>query len=160
MALQESVLGLLLAIGAAALSLRLVKPGMFCVRPFRLAAFVGHLLWQSLVAGMGIARAAFSASTPVPLNPGFITHRARLAAGPVRDTFLAFTSLTPGTLAIDSTPPDEVLYHALDTGQPLASGLSEDEERLIAAIAPKSQTQKPETPATPKSCGNSPGRPS
>ena len=126
-----------LAVGAFAAavatwaSLYLLPPG---AHPVRLAALPGlalRFLGQSVVAGLDIARRAFSPS--MGLRPGFLQHRTGLGRGPARNVFAAITSLVPGTL-VARDDDHGLLVHCLDREQPVAAGLAEDERRVSRAF--------------------------
>jgi multicomponent Na+:H+ antiporter subunit E len=131
-ALPDLVAGALVAALAAWLSLRLLPPGTVRVRPAGLARLAVHFVRQSFVAGVDVARRAFSPR--LPLLPGFVEHKIRLPAGPARDAFTALSSLLPGTVPVRADEDGTVLYHCLDTRQPVAAQLARDEGVLAAAI--------------------------
>jgi multicomponent Na+:H+ antiporter subunit E len=112
--------GALAVVAATALSLRLFPPAAGEVRLVGLALLMPHLLWQSILAGVDVARRAF---TPrMPLDPGFLACPLALPEGLARDSFATFTSMMPGTLPCgekDGVP----IYHCLDVRQPIADVL-------------------------------------
>lgn len=100
------------------------------VRLLALVARLPRFLWLSVLAGIDVARRAFSPS--LPLNPGFI--RCAIGLQPVfaRSTFVTISSLMPGSLPSgDDGRTLEV--HCLDVDQPIARQLAE-EERAYAGV--------------------------
>ena len=124
-----------LAVGALAaawgtwVSLRLRAPAPGRIRFGALARFGLHFLWQSIVAGVDVARRAFDPR--LPLKPGYLAYPVRLPPGPGRAAFGAVTSLMPGTLPVGTDRNDALVYHCLDLDQPVAAGLARDEALLI-----------------------------
>lgn len=125
----ELVLGLLAAAAATWTSLRLLPPGPGRVRYGALVRLAWRFLWQSIVAGIGVARLAFAPR--ISLQPGYLTYPLRIPPGPGRALFGALTSLVPGTLPVGAGPGDTLVYHCLDLSQPVAEGLAADEALLI-----------------------------
>ncbi|MEE4147074.1 MAG: Na+/H+ antiporter subunit E [Halieaceae bacterium] len=137
LALIQSVKVTDLAIGACAtlaatwLSLHLLPPAAGRLRVGILCTLLPHLLWESVRAGVDVARRALS---PQPnLKPGIVTCPLDLPPGQARNTFATITSLLPGTLACGEV--DGVLtYHCLDITQPVVKQLQEEERRLAGAL--------------------------
>jgi multicomponent Na+:H+ antiporter subunit E len=112
-------------------SLRLLPPG---AQPVRLAALPGlalRFLWQSVSAGIDVARRAFLPS--MPLQPGFIEYRTGYRRGPSRNVFASITSLLPGTLVVRDDEQG-LLYHALDLSQPVADQLAAEETAVSGSL--------------------------
>lgn len=84
-----------------------------------------RFLWQSLVAGLDVARRVFDPR--LPIKPGFIDFPARVPEGPGRAAFGAYTSLMPGSLPVGQGADGSLVYHCLDLDQPIADGLARDE---------------------------------
>ncbi|MFN0067364.1 MAG: Na+/H+ antiporter subunit E [Limisphaerales bacterium] len=133
-ALPDLLAGALAAAVATWASLRLLPPGEARVSVAGLTRLAAHFIRQSFVAGVDVARRAFSPR--LPLQPGFVEHRCRLPAGPARDAFVAMSSLLPGTVPVRDGDDGAVLYHSLDTRQPVAAQLARDEGVFAAAVAP------------------------
>lgn len=129
--IADLAMGLLAAAAATWVSLRLLPPGPGRVRYGALIRLVGRFLWQSVVAGIEVARLAFAPR--LALRPGFLSYPARIPPGPGRALFGALTSLLPGTLLVGAGPGDILVYHCLDPRQPVAEGLAKDEALLIEA---------------------------
>lgn len=124
----DLVMGLLTAIGATWLSLRLLEPASGSLRFASLLALFPHFLWVSILAGIDVARRAFDPR--MPLQCGFVDCPLGFPPGMARNTFATLTSLMPGTVPVGET--DQMLiYHCLDTAQPVLEQLW-TEERLLA----------------------------
>ena len=124
----DLVMGLLTAIGATWLSLRLLEPASGSLRFASLFALFPHFLWVSILAGIDVARRAFDPR--MPLQCGFVNCPLGFSPGLARNTFATLTSLIPGSVAVGET--DQMLiYHCLDTAQPVLEQLW-TEERLLA----------------------------
>jgi multicomponent Na+:H+ antiporter subunit E len=118
---------------ATRVSLQLLPPAAGRVRLGALALRLPRFLWQSLCAGVDVARRAFDPR--LPLAPGFVEHRTGLPRGVARNAFATITSLVPGAVPVDDV--DAVLvYHCLDTAQPVAEDLAREERVYAAALAP------------------------
>jgi len=135
--LMQSLKASDLAIGAGAtafatwVSLRLLPPAAGCLRFGSLLLLLPHFLWQSVRAGVDVAHRALTPS--LPLQPGFVSCPLGFGPGLARNTFATITSLLPGTVYCDEV--DGVLvYHCLDTEQPVAKQLWEEERRLARAL--------------------------
>lgn len=113
---------------ATAASLRLLPPSGHRLRPMELIAFAGHFLAQSLRAGFDVALRAFTPS--LPLRPGFVRYRSGLESSEAKATFLAVSSLMPGTLPCGTEPNGDLVVHGLDVTQPIAAELAAEEARF------------------------------
>lgn len=127
------VVGGLATAGATWVSLHLLPPESGRIRVSLLLLLLPRFLWQSLVAGLDVARRALSPR--MPLASGFVACPVTLPRGPARNAFKVISSLLPG-----SAPTDEgersVEYHALDTGQPVAEQLAAEERVYARALIP------------------------
>jgi len=128
--------GLVAAVIATAVSLRLLPPGQGRVRPILLARLALRFLRQSVVAGIDVTWRALHPR--MRLRPGFVTYHPQLAAGPARDAFCTMTSLLPGTLPTSVDLDGDILIHCLDTGQPIAEQLSFEENLFARAMGGES----------------------
>jgi len=102
-----------------------------------LAALPGlglRFLWQSVVAGVDVARRAFDPR--LPLQTGFVVYPTRFPRGPARNTFASVTSLLPGTVPADDDEKG-LLYHCLDVEQPVLEQLATEEHAYAKALAPR-----------------------
>jgi multicomponent Na+:H+ antiporter subunit E len=89
--------------------------------------------WQSLRAGIDIARRAFAPS--LPLATGLVDYRTGFPPGQARNSFATIMSLMPGSLPAGDRP-DSIEFHCLDVDQPVAEQLAEEERRLAAVLLP------------------------
>jgi multicomponent Na+:H+ antiporter subunit E len=115
-------------VAAAWVSGRLLPPSRGRVRLGALLMRLPRFLWQSLVAGFDVARRALSPT--LDLQPGFVEYRTQLSPGSARSAFELISSLMPGSVPSDEGPW-HIEYHCLDTRQPVAEQLA-DEERAYA----------------------------
>jgi multicomponent Na+:H+ antiporter subunit E len=128
---SDLAVGLMAAAAATWTSLRLLpaKPGR--IRPVALAGLLLRFLGQSAVAGADVAWRALDPS--LPLRPGFVRCPIRIAPGPGRSAFRAFSSLLPGTLPVGPDDGGTLLVHCLDVGQPVPGQMAEAETRFLRA---------------------------
>lgn len=127
------VFGAATAAVAAWISVQLLPVGALRLRPGPMLALVPRFLWQSVVAGVDVARRALDPR--LPLAPGFVVYRPQVEPGLARNVFTAYSSLLPGTVPCGEEG-DGVVYHCLDLGQPVIEQLSGEEARLARAIEP------------------------
>ncbi len=126
-----------IAIGASAtgvatwVSLRLLPPASGCLRFGSLLSLLPHFLWQSVRAGVDVARRAFTPS--LPLQPGMVSCPLGFGPGLARNTFATITSLLPGTVSCDQVD-GALVYHCLDTDQPVVEQLWQEERLLARAL--------------------------
>jgi multicomponent Na+:H+ antiporter subunit E len=132
--LADVVPGLAAAVLATWISLVLLPldPAFAQVRPLAVLRLALRFVWGSVVAGLDIARRAFSPS--LPLKPGYVTYPVALPPGTSRNLFTSVTSLMPGTLPSGTGESDDVIYHCLDVDQPVVQDLGQEEARLVAAL--------------------------
>jgi multicomponent Na+:H+ antiporter subunit E len=127
------VVGLLATVAATAASLWLLPPATGRVRVSALVALLPRFLWQSLVAGLDVARRALSPGTP--LAPGFVDYPVTLPRGSARNMFEVVSSLMPGSVATDESERS-IEYHALDAAQPVVEQLAAEEQAYAKALVP------------------------
>jgi multicomponent Na+:H+ antiporter subunit E len=120
----DLAVGLVAATTATWASQKLLPPGSFGIRASDLPRYFVHFLWQSVVAGIDVARRAFSPQ--IPLHPGYVRFVCRYPQGPARNAFASLTSLMPGTVPVEDASAS-LLYHCLDTRQPIAEQLAREE---------------------------------
>jgi multicomponent Na+:H+ antiporter subunit E len=120
-------------ISATYASLRLLPPETGRVRVAVLLALVPRFLWQSLLAGIDVARRALAPN--LPLRTGFVDYQTGFPRGHARNNFATITSLMPGTVPAGDGP-DSIEFHCLDTGQPVAAQMADEERRLAKALVP------------------------
>lgn len=130
---KDLAVGAITAGIAAWLSLQLIPADELVLHPLTALKLFLRFLWQSVVAGVTVARIALS---PVmELRPGMVAYRTRLHPGNRRHLFMTYSSLLPGTLPTATDDGDLITVHALDTSQPVSQQLAEEEDRLSAAVA-------------------------
>ncbi|MGY1457781.1 MULTISPECIES: Na+/H+ antiporter subunit E [unclassified Luteimonas] len=120
--------GALAAVFATWASLWLLRPEAGRVRFGVLLALLPHFLWQSVLAGVDVARRAFDPR--MPMRPGFVDCPLNFPPGLSRNTFATITSLLPGSVPCGDKH-GVLVYHCLDITQPAIEQLRE-EERLFA----------------------------
>lgn len=130
---KDLAVGMVTALAAAWMSLSLLPPGELTLRPGRAIGLFLRFLWQSVVAGITVARIALS---PVmPLRPGTVAYRTKLPPGNRRLAFMTFASLLPGTLPTGTDDGDLISVHALDDAQPVDDLLAREEAKLTRTFA-------------------------
>jgi multicomponent Na+:H+ antiporter subunit E len=131
-----SPLNLLVGLPAAAAatwaSLSLLPAGRRPVSPAGVMLLLARVPYQSLVAGIDVARRALSPD--MPLQPGFISYATRLPPGPAPNAFRALVSLQPGTLPVSIEADGDILVHCLDTREPVAAQLAAEENLFIRLV--------------------------
>jgi multicomponent Na+:H+ antiporter subunit E len=128
----DLVMGIVAAACATAASLFLILPRGGGLRLWPLTLLVGRFLWQSVAAGIDVARRALDPR--LPLKPGFIVYVTGLPSGTARETFTALMSLLPGTLPAGADTEGRLIIHCLDTAQPVASQLASEEASLTRVL--------------------------
>lgn len=129
---------LLPGLGAAALatwvSLKLLPPDPVGgqVRWWKALGLLAHFARVSVLAGLDVARRAFSPR--MRLEPGYVHYQPSLPPSDARSLFLAMTSQMPGTVPSGTETSGAVAYHCLDTSQPVATQLAQEEARLLEAL--------------------------
>jgi multicomponent Na+:H+ antiporter subunit E len=127
----DLAVGALAAAAATWVSLRLLPPATGCLRYTALLALVPHYLWQSVLAGIDVARRALDPR--LPLNPGFVDCPLDFPPGVARNTFATITSLLPGTVPCGEGE-EGLMYHCLDVADPVVEQLWEEERLLARAL--------------------------
>jgi multicomponent Na+:H+ antiporter subunit E len=119
------------------------------VRPLLLVRLVLWFVWVSVLAGLDIARRAFSPA--LPLAPGWLVYSSRLPRDVPRNLFTSMASLMPGTLCTGTDDSGALIFHCLDVAQPVASQLADEEGRLIAALGllPEAEPMGGDAPGVP-----------
>ncbi len=124
--------GLIIGIPAAGLtswlSVRLYPPvpSRFCIIPA--LSLLWFFLRHSIVAGVDVAWRALHPR--LPLCPGFVEVECDIPKGVQRDVHLAMCSLLPGSLPVENKENQSVVLHCLDTRQPVAT-LMKQQEKLL-----------------------------
>jgi multicomponent Na+:H+ antiporter subunit E len=129
---SDLAVGFFAAIVATSISMSLMPPGSARPSLLPILKFMLHFFHQSVIAGLDVARRAFSRR--LPLHPGYVQFRCPLTAGPARSAFCALSSLLPGTVPVRSDAAGNILVHCLDTRQPVVEQLCEDASLFRKAI--------------------------
>ena len=125
--------GALATVGATWLSLRLMPPASGQVRFLSLLVLLPRFLWQSLRAGIDVARRTLDPR--LPLETGFIDYRVVLPRGSARNAFELISSLLPGSVPTAESE-STIEYHCLDVAQPVAEQLAAEEQAYARALVP------------------------
>jgi len=128
------VFGIVVAACATWASLWLLPPDTGRVRIGTLLLLLPRFLWNSLVAGVDVARRAFSPS--LPLSPGFVDYPVMLPRGSARNAFELISSLLPGSVPTDETE-GLIEYHCLDVRQPVIEQLAIEERAHAPTLVPR-----------------------
>ncbi len=128
---DDLVMGLLTAIAATWLSLRLIPPASVHLRVWGLVSLFPHFLQVSVLAGVDVARRAFDPR--MPLQTGFVSCPLGFPPGLTRNTFATITSLMPGVASVGENEA-VLIYHCLDTSKPVVDQLWEQERLLARAL--------------------------
>lgn len=138
----NTISGLVVALLVSAVPLPLprVAPG-HTVRPLALLAFLGHFAWLVVVSNLTVAREVVTRRDNIRSGIVAVPLASR---SPLVTTVLAdAVTLTPGTLSLEVSPDDSVLFvHVLHVRE--VEGVRRDIERLqrlvLRAIEPPSPT--------------------
>jgi len=125
--------GVVATAAATWVSMRLLPPDTGRVRLGVLVLLLPRFLWQSLVAGIDVARRAFSPR--LPLAPGFVDYPVGLPRGSARNAFELISSLLPGSVPSGETDT-HIEYHCLDVQQPVVEQLAAEEKAYSTALVP------------------------
>jgi len=127
----DLAIGVFASAGATWVSLRLLAPAAGGLHLRKLLALLPHLLGESVLAGIDVARRAFDPR--LPLRPGLVSCPLAFPPGFARNTFATITSLLPGSVAAGEV--DGVLiYHCLDISAPVVEQLWKEERLLARAL--------------------------
>jgi multicomponent Na+:H+ antiporter subunit E len=130
-ALVDLAPGVIAALAATWLSLRLLPSGTNRMQPLALSKVALRFLQQSVLAGADVARRALDPK--LPLDPGFIRYSPGLPPGTARNAFTALMSLLPGSVPVGSDRSGALVIHCLDIQQPVTAQLAA-EEALLARV--------------------------
>jgi multicomponent Na+:H+ antiporter subunit E len=128
------VVGVLASAAATWASLKLLPPANGRVRLDRMLLLLPRFLFQSLVAGLDVARRAFAPR--LDLQPGFVEYPTQLPPGSARSAFELIASLMPGSVASGETS-GTIRFHCLDTRQPVLEQLAAEERAYAKALQPE-----------------------
>jgi len=127
----DLAIGVVSAAAATWASLRLLPPTSGRVRFGVLLAFAPHFLWESVRAGLDVARRVFAPD--MRLKPGYVSCPSALPRGLARNTFSTIASLWPGS--VPAGDDDGALaVHCLDTTQPVVEQMCAEERVLTKAL--------------------------
>jgi multicomponent Na+:H+ antiporter subunit E len=107
-------------------------PALANIRLLSVLRLAVRFIWTSTVAGLDIARRAFSPS--LPLKPGYLNYPVGFPPGTSRNLFSSVTSLMPGTLPAGTDESGRLIYHCLDVTQPVLEELGQEEAQLVDAL--------------------------
>ncbi len=127
----DLAIGLIATVAATWTSVRLLPREAGHVRFLSLLAFVPHFFWQSVLAGVDVARRALDPR--MPLKPGFVDCPVNFPPGLARNEFASIMSLMPGSLPVGELER-AIVFHCLDITQPLAKQMAEEEHLLTGAL--------------------------
>lgn len=127
------VVGGLSAMGATWLSIWLLPPANGRVRLGALLTLLPRFLWQSLRAGIDVARLAFSPR--LSLATGFVRYPVGLPRGSARNVFELIASLMPGSVP-SGEDEQSIEFHCLDVHQPVVEQLAAEERAYAKALIP------------------------
>jgi multicomponent Na+:H+ antiporter subunit E len=132
----DLVLGAVSALGATWASLRLLPPDAGRVRLLALCARMPRFLWQSVMAGIDVARRAFAPR--LPLRPGVVDVPAGFPQGLARNAFTTICSLLPGSVPVGDDA-ESLNVHCLDVDQPVAEQFAAEERAYRRALVPPAE---------------------
>jgi multicomponent Na+:H+ antiporter subunit E len=127
----DLAIGVLASAGATWVSLHLMPPTAGRLHFGALLLLLPHLLAESVLAGIDVARRALDPR--LPLRPGFVTCPLAFPPGFARNTFATITSLLPGSVAADEAE-GVLVYHCLDTEASVVEQLWKEERLLARAL--------------------------
>ena len=127
----DLVVGVFASVSASWVSLRLLPPSCGCLQFGQLLALLPHFVWESVLAGIDVARRVFHPE--LPLRPGFVTCPLGFPPGFARNTFATITSLLPGSVAVDEAE-GTLAYHCLDDTSPVVEQIWKEERLLAKAL--------------------------
>lgn len=124
--------GVVAAIAATWVSFRLMPQQQWSVRPVKFAGLALRFVYQSIIAGIDVARLALDPRQP--LRPGFVIYHPLLTPGAKCEAFCAMTSLMPGTLPSGTSEDGGLVVHCLDVTQPVAQQIAAEEALFVRAL--------------------------
>jgi multicomponent Na+:H+ antiporter subunit E len=131
-ALVDLVPGVIAALAATWVSLRLLPSGPNRMQPLALSKVALRFLRESVLAGADVARRALDPK--LPLDPGFMPYSTDLPPGTARNALTALMSLLPGTVPVGSDRNGALVIHCLDIRQPVTAQLAAEEALLVRVI--------------------------
>jgi multicomponent Na+:H+ antiporter subunit E len=128
----ELVVGLVAAGLATWVSLILLPARGGHLRAIPLLRLFLRFMRDSLVAGVEVAMIALRPK--MRLKPGVIEFPTRLPQGGPRAFFNSFTSLMPGTLAVEPAENGHPQFHCLDTDKPVVGEMKVHEALVLRSL--------------------------
>jgi multicomponent Na+:H+ antiporter subunit E len=128
---EDLPVGLCASALALWISLTLLPPTAARPRFAPLSKLSFRFLSCSITAGVDVAWRALLPR--LDLHPGFVAVPLALPPGAARSAFLVYSSLQPGTLPT-SAEGEMLQVHCLDTSQPVAAVIVEDEALFKEAV--------------------------
>lgn len=129
--------GLVAAAIATRLSLVLLPPASRRVDPLALAWLILRFPWQSVIAGVDVARRAFAPR--LRLRPGLVDCDVDLPPGRLRAAFAGLSSLLPGTVPVGEPEAPRLLIHGLDLGEPIQRQMADEASLFTRALGRESR---------------------
>ena len=127
----DLAVGALACAGATWTSLRLLPPASGRLYFGKLFSLLPHFLWESVLAGVDVARRALQPR--MPLSPGFVSCPLSFLPGLARNVFATITSLLPGSVSAGESE-GELVYHCLDDASPVVEQIWKEERLLARAL--------------------------
>lgn len=128
---KDMPVGLIAAAAATWASIPLWPPESR-LSPTGLIRFVLRFLPQAVVAGLDVARRAFSRR--IAMKPGLVTYRASLRPGLAQGALCAVMSLQPGKLPVSCAASGEMRVHCLDSDASVTAELAADEAAFLRML--------------------------
>ena len=129
---SDLMLGLLTSVAACWVSLRLLPPSCGCVRFSQLLALLPHFLWESVLAGVDVAR-----RVPPPAHAAQprLRHlsRCRFRRGSPATRSRRSPACCPAPCR-QTRPMARCVYHCLDDTTPVVEQLWQEERLLAKAL--------------------------
>jgi multicomponent Na+:H+ antiporter subunit E len=130
--LADLTVGVFASLVACWTSMHLLPRAAGHVRLLALLRFMPHFMWQSVLAGIDVARRALDPA--MPLRPGFVVCPVGFPPGLARNEFASITSLMPGSVPVGESA-GAIIFHCLDITQPVALQMAEEERRVAGVLA-------------------------
>jgi len=130
---DDFVVGLIAAVFAAWVSLRLLPAGALRPRALPAAQLAGRVVAQAVVAGAEVALRALRPR--MGLRPGIVRYSSALPDDARAPVFHTLMSLCPGTLPLGADNDGVRLVHCLDTMQDVPTSMAREEDAFRRAFA-------------------------
>jgi multicomponent Na+:H+ antiporter subunit E len=130
----DLVVGVVSAAAATWTSLTLLPADTSRIRVWSLLALLPRFLRKSWTGGWDVARRALDPR--MPLRPDFVNYPTGFPRGSARKAFACVSSLMPGSVPVEDSDAG-ILYHCLDSTQPVVEQLAAEERAYATALAPE-----------------------